>query len=64
VAVGGPPCVSDKGMGFRGAVYLVKCGRYQDSEFGQHYFGHCGRPMNPTVALWPGRRKMQMFSHP
>ena len=37
---------------------------YQDSDFGRSNFGHGGRPMNPTVLLWPDRRKMQVFSDP
>jgi len=31
-------------MGFGGETYLIKCGTYQDSEFGWRYFGNGGRP--------------------
>jgi hypothetical protein len=51
-------------MGFAGETYLIKRGTYQDGEFGWRYFGNGGRPMNPTVVLWPDRRKMQVFSDP
>jgi hypothetical protein len=51
-------------MGFGGEVYLIKCGTYQDSEFGWRYFGNGGRPMNPAIGPQPDRRKMQVFSDP
>jgi hypothetical protein len=51
-------------MGFGGDAYLIRCGTYQDSEFGWCYFGNSGCPMNPTVVLWTDCRKMQVFSNP
>jgi len=38
------PLAREAGMGFGGETYLIKCGTYQDSEFGWRYFGNGGRP--------------------
>jgi hypothetical protein len=51
------PLTREAGMGFGGEVYLIKCGTYQDSEFGLRYFGNGGRPMSPTVVLGPPPRR-------
>ena len=39
-----PLAVLEPGMGFGGETYLIKCGTYQDSEFGWRHFGNDGRP--------------------
>jgi hypothetical protein len=48
-------------LGFGGMTYLVKVGTYQDSDFGWKYYHNGGKPLNPTIVLWPGEHRMQPF---
>ena len=58
------------GLTLRAFLSAVGSGTYQDSEYGWRCFDDGRRPMNPTVALWPDRRRskipcasgMQVFS--
>lgn len=51
----------EAGLPFGGMTYLIKCGTYQDSEYGWKYFHNGGRPVNITVIFWPDQHRMQVF---
>lgn len=52
----------EAGKGFGGETFLIKVGSYQNSPYGRKYFHNGGRPMNPTVVMFPDKHKKVIFS--
>jgi hypothetical protein len=47
----------DAGLAVGGESFLIKCGTYQDSDFGWKYFHNGGFPWNAAVIYWPAEHK-------
>ena len=55
---------AEAGMGFGGETILIKCGTYQNSDFGWKYFHDGGFPTNYTIVLFASHKKMVAFADP